>query len=92
MATVLEEIQAFEIAAPVPQTAEVVAAPTLFERVRKFLWLSSGMFSVGCLASAFAGFTALRAFESAGTNFLAAIVSAGLFGLASVLRFGPDSD
>ncbi|MGQ0798062.1 MAG: hypothetical protein ACT4OI_09425 [Methanobacteriota archaeon] len=92
MATVLEEIRAFELGAAVSGTAEVVAAPTLLERLRKFLWLWSGMFSVGCLASAFAGYTVLRAFESAGTNFLAAIVSAGLFGVASFLRFGPDSE
>ncbi len=92
MATVLEEVRAFEIAVAAPESAEAVATPTLLERLRKFLWLWSGMFSVACLASAFAGFTALRAFESAGTTFLAAIVSAGLFGVVSFLRFGPDSD
>ena len=63
----------------------------VLSRVRKFVWLSSGMFSLAALSLAFSGYFAFGGMESAGTNFLAAVVAAGLFGLTSLLRFGPYS-
>lgn len=63
---------------------------TLFERFRKFLWLSSGLFSAASFAIPVVGLMAFGSFEGIGTNFLVAVVSACLFGLASVLHFGPD--
>jgi hypothetical protein len=61
-------------------------------RIRKFLWLSSGLFSAASFAMPALGILALGAVETKGlgANFLAGVVSAALFGLASLLRFGPE--
>jgi len=59
-------------------------------RVRKFLWLSSGLFSVASLMMPAIGFLVFGSAPGASANFLAAIVSACLFGIASLLHFGPD--
>lgn len=62
----------------------------LLSRVRTFLWVSSGLFSAACLAIPAIGAFAYGTLDGLGTSFLAAILSACLFGLGSVLRFGPD--
>ena len=92
MATILTEIESTVFTAAPADEAFPLTEPSLLVRLRKFLWVWSGMFSVACLALAFTGFAALGAFEAAASNFLGAVVSGGLFGVASLLRFGPDSD
>jgi hypothetical protein len=62
---------------------------SLVTQIRTFLWLASGMFSVSALALAFLDYWIVSAAEQAGTHFLAAVVSAVLFGLATVLKLGP---
>ncbi len=59
-------------------------------QLRKFLWLASGMFSVSALALAFVDFWLVGSSIQAGTHFVAALVSAGLFGVATFLKLGPD--
>ncbi|HKW43590.1 MAG TPA: hypothetical protein VJP06_05315 [Thermoplasmata archaeon] len=59
-------------------------------RVRMFLWLSCGLFSAGSFVISALGYLAFSSADHAGANFLAAIVSAFLFGVASVWHFGPD--
>ncbi len=89
MATVTEQVTLEP-----PETVEVVVeVPDLnfFGRVRKFLWLSSGMFSAASFAIPFIGYMGYGSTQVASTNFLAAIVSACLFGLASLLHFGPET-
>lgn len=81
--------------ATIAQTATAVdvdeAVPlTLIARFRKFLWLSSGLFSAASFAIPAIGYAAFGTFEGVSTNFLAAIVSGCLFGLASFLHFGPE--
>lgn len=74
---------------PPPEDAE----PTFLVRFQRFLWLWSAMFSVAALFLAFTGYFGLGSvggnMEAAGTNFVAAIVSGGLFGIVSLLKFGP---
>lgn len=60
-------------------------------RLRKFLWLSSGLFSAAALAVPMIGVLAFGSMEGVGPSFLAALASACVFGLASILHFGPDS-
>ncbi len=64
---------------------------TFVGRVRKFLWLSSGLFSAGSFAISAFGLLVFGAVDAVATNFLAAVVSACLFGFASLLHFGPDT-
>lgn len=64
-------------------------AVSLVSQIRTFLWLASGMFSVSALALAFLDYWIVSAAEQGGTHFLAAIVSAALFGFATVLKLGP---
>jgi hypothetical protein len=73
-------------------SAEVVDVPdlTLFERVQKFLWLASGLFSAASFAIPAIGFLVFDSAADPKANFLAAVVSACLFGVTSVLHFGPD--
>lgn len=59
-------------------------------RIRKFLWLTSGLFSAASMAIPVMGLIAFGRAEGVGTSFLAAVVSACLFGLTSLLHFGPD--
>src|SRR5437667_140555 len=66
-------------------------ALTFFLRLRKFLWLSSGLFSAAALAVPMVGVLAFGRLEGVGPSFLAALASACLFGLASIFHFGPDS-
>jgi len=63
---------------------------TLVGRIRKFLWLSSGLFSAASFAIPGIGLFAYGTTEGMGTNFLAAVVSACLFGVTSLLHFGPN--
>lgn len=64
-------------------------AVSLIAQVRFFLWLASGMFSTSALALAFLDYWVVASAEQAATHFLAAIVSAALFGIATVLKLGP---
>lgn len=64
---------------------------SLAQRLRKFLWLSSGMFSAASFAIAAVGVVAFGHFDDLGTSFPAAVISAALFGIASLLRFGPET-
>lgn len=59
-------------------------------QVRLFLWLASGMFSTSSLALAFLDYWAAGSSAQATTHFFAAIVAAGLFGFATLLKLGPD--
>ncbi len=71
----------------------VPAAPealSLLAQVRTFVWVSSGMFSASALAIAFLGYVLAGAEQVAGTHFLAAVLSAVLFGVATILKLGPD--
>jgi hypothetical protein len=63
----------------------------LLIRLRKFLWLFSGLFSAASFAIPMIDVVAFGSAEGIGTSFLAAIVSGCLFGLASLLHFGPES-
>ena len=63
---------------------------TLVGRIRKFLWLSSGLFSAASFAIPAIGLFAYGTAEGMGTNFVAAVVSACLFGVTSLLHFGPN--
>jgi len=62
-----------------------------FVRLRKFLWLWSGLFSAAALAVPMIGVLAFGSMEGVGPSFLAALASACLFGLVSILHFGPES-
>jgi len=64
---------------------------TLLVRIRKFLWLSSGLFSAASFAIPMIGVFAFGSMEGVGPSFLAALASACLFGLTSILHFGPES-
>lgn len=64
---------------------------TFLARIRKFLWLSSGLFSAASFAIPAIGVLAFGSSDGIGTSFLAAIVSACLFGLTSFLHFGPET-
>ncbi len=63
---------------------------TFVGRIRKFLWLSSGLFSAASFAIPAIGLFAYGTTDGMATDFLAAIVSACLFAVASLLHFGPD--
>lgn len=64
---------------------------TFLVRIRKFLWLSSGLFSAASFAIPAIGVLAFGTLDGLGTSFVAAVVSACLFGLGSLLHFGPDT-
>ena len=83
-----------------PATAADLAVPldlgeplelTFFARIRKFLWISSGLFSAASFSIPAIGLVAFGTSDGLGTSFFAAIVSACLFGLASLLHFGPET-
>ncbi len=75
----------------VPGEAEaVLPAVSLISQVRHFLWLSSGMFSMSAFALAFVDYWTLGPAEQAATHFVAAVLSAALFGAATFLKFDPD--
>jgi len=65
--------------------------PEFPKRLKRFLWLSSGMFSAGALAVAFVGCYFVGAFEEDATNFLASVVYAGIFWISNTLKFGAAS-
>jgi hypothetical protein len=62
-------------------------------RIRKFVWLWSGLFSASSFAMPALGLLGVGRIEieAVGTSFLAGVGSAGLFGLTSLLHFGPDT-
>ena len=71
-------------------SAEIVSTPvSLVAQVRTFLWLASGMFSTSSLALAFLDYMTVSSESQAAVHFLAAVVSAVLFGVATVLKLGP---
>ena len=77
-----------------PAVAADLAEPlelTFLERIRKFLWLSSGLFSAASFAIPAIGILAFGILDGLGTSFLAAGVSGCFFGLASLLHFWPDT-
>ncbi len=80
---------------PTPESAPAIETEaqdlTLTGRLRKFLWLSSGLFSAASLAIPVLGYVVFGAFDGMATNFVAAVASAALFGLASLLHFGPEA-
>lgn len=63
----------------------------ILARARRFVWLSSGMFSLAALGLAFTGYFAFGSVDDGNANFLAALASGVVFGLASLLKFGPAS-
>jgi hypothetical protein len=63
---------------------------TFVGRIRKFVWLSSGLFSAASLAIPGIGLFAYGTIDGMATNFVAAVVSASLFGVATLLHFGPN--
>lgn len=63
---------------------------SLISQIRQFLWLSSGMFSMSAFALAFLDYWTFGPQGQAATHFVAAIVAAALFGVATFLKFGPD--
>jgi len=70
--------------------AELALPPaSLISEVRLFLWLASGMFSTSALALAFLDYWVVASSSAAETHFVAAIVSAALFGVATLLKLGP---
>ncbi len=74
-----------------PPAHDVREPPLTFNaRLRKFLWLSSGLFSAASFTIPAIGYLAFGTADGAAMNFLAAVVSACLFGVASLLHFGPD--
>ncbi|MGI0149540.1 MAG: hypothetical protein ACREDF_08430 [Thermoplasmata archaeon] len=89
MATTMEP--AFPAVPAVPADLAEPFELTFFARIRKFFWLSSGLFSAASFAIPAIGLLAFGTSDGVGTNFLAAIVSACLFGLASLLHFGPET-
>jgi hypothetical protein len=78
----------------VPATVASLVEPlelSFLGRIRKFLWLSSGMFSAASFAIAAVGVVAFGQVDGLGTSFLAAIISACMFGAVSRLGFGPET-
>ncbi len=69
---------------------EGLSPVSLVSQTRFFLWLASGMFSVSALALAFVDYWVVAEPTQAETHFLAAVVAAALFGLATFLKLGPD--
>ena len=68
-----------------------VADDSLRVRIGTFLWLASGMFGIAALTLAASGYVGLGSLEHAGTNFVAGLAAAALFGLVSLLKVGPSS-
>jgi hypothetical protein len=62
---------------------------SLVSQVRFFVWLAPGMFSMSSLALAFLDYWIVASSVQAATHFLAAVVAAALFGVATVLKLGP---
>ncbi len=65
-------------------------APPFIVQFRKFLWLASGMFSTSSLALAFGDYFTVGPGGQAPTHFVAAVIAAGLFAVATFLKLGPD--
>src|SRR5205809_797888 len=77
-------------AALAPVAAAEAPVLTFTVRLRKFFWLSSGLFSAAAFAVPAIGALVYGTFEGGGTSFLAAVLSACLFGVTTLLHFGPD--
>jgi len=60
-------------------------------RIRRFLWLASGLLSAACFAVPVMGWVAFGTANDVGTSFVVAVVSASLFGVASLWHFGPET-
>jgi 4-hydroxybenzoate polyprenyltransferase len=62
-----------------------------FPRVRRFVWIASGLLSAACFAVPVMGLIAFGTANDVGPSFVIAVVSACLFGVASLWHFGPES-
>src|SRR2546428_8740559 len=62
---------------------------TLVGRIRKFVWLSSGLFSAASFAIPAIGLFVYGTTEGMGTNFLAAVLSASPLRVAASPPFSP---
>ncbi len=76
--------------APAADSMALEPAVSLASQIRHFLWLSSGMFSMSAFALAFLEFWSAEPAGQGPVHFLAAVASAGLFGVATLLKLGPD--
>jgi hypothetical protein len=76
------------VAESLPAEADLLPV-SLLSQFRRFLWLASGMFSTSSLALAFLDYWIAASSDQATTHFLAAVVAAALFGVATVLKLGP---
>lgn len=74
----------------VPVDEAEVPVLTLMDRLRRFLWLSSGLFSAAAFVLPAVGVMMYGTFDRGGTSFLAAVVSACVFGVTTFLNYGPD--
>jgi 4-hydroxybenzoate polyprenyltransferase len=62
-----------------------------FPRIRKFLWIASGLLSAACFAVPVMGLIAFGTANDVAASFVTAVVSACLFGVTSLWHFGPES-
>jgi hypothetical protein len=67
-----------------------VSFADLWLRIQHFVWLSTAMFSAAALALAFLGFAWSGSFADGAMNYFASIASGTLFGLACIMKFGPN--
>jgi 4-hydroxybenzoate polyprenyltransferase len=62
-----------------------------FPRIRRFVWIASGLLSAACFAVPVMGLVAFGTTNDVGASFVIAVVSACLFGVSSLWHFGPES-
>jgi 4-hydroxybenzoate polyprenyltransferase len=60
-------------------------------RIRRFLWIASGLLSAACFAVPVMGLIAFGTANNVAASFVTAVVSACLFGVTSLWHFGPES-
>jgi 4-hydroxybenzoate polyprenyltransferase len=62
-----------------------------FPRIRRFVWIAFGLLSAACFAVPVMGLIAFGTANDVRASFVIAVVSACLFGVASLWHFGPES-
>ena len=62
-----------------------------FPRIRRFIWIAFGLLSAACFAVPVMGLIAFGTANDVRASFVIAVVSACLFGVASLWHFGPES-
>jgi hypothetical protein len=62
-----------------------------FRRIRRFIWIAFGLLSAACFAVPVMGLIAFGTANDVRASFVIAVVSACLFGVASLWHFGPES-